>query len=57
VKPYALLLCASWTTTTQDAVGLRENAPWTPEDQLVTLGVDFARGETWKPFRVVDRDL
>jgi hypothetical protein len=41
----------------QDAVGLRENAPWTPEDQLVTLGVDFARGEIWKPFTVVDRHL
>ena len=41
----------------QDAVGLRENAPWTPEDQLVTLGVDFARGEIWTPFTVVDRNL
>ena len=41
----------------QDAVGLRENAPWTAEDQLVTLGDDFARGEIWKPFTVVDRDL
>jgi putative intracellular protease/amidase len=41
----------------QDAVGLRENAPWTAEDQLVKLGADFARGEIWKPFTVVDRDL
>jgi hypothetical protein len=41
----------------EDAVGLRENAPWTAEDQLVKLGVDFARGEIWKPFTVVDRDL
>jgi putative intracellular protease/amidase len=41
----------------EDAVGLHENAPWTGEDQLVKLGVDFARGEIWKPFTVVDRDL
>jgi putative intracellular protease/amidase len=41
----------------QGAVGLRENALWTAEDQLVKLGVDFARGEIWKPFAVVDRDL
>jgi hypothetical protein len=36
----------------EDAVGLRENAPWTAEDQLVKLGVDFARGEIGKPFTV-----
>jgi putative intracellular protease/amidase len=41
----------------ENAVGLRENAPWTAEDQLVKLGVDFARGEIGKPFTVVDRDL
>jgi len=41
----------------EDAVGLRENAPWTAEDQLIKLGVDFARGEIWTPFAVADRDL
>jgi putative intracellular protease/amidase len=41
----------------QDAVGLRENAPSTAEDQLAKLRVDFARGEIRKPFAVVDRDL
>jgi putative intracellular protease/amidase len=41
----------------EDAVGLRENALWTAEDQLVKLGVDFARGEIGKPFTVVDRGL
>jgi hypothetical protein len=58
MKPYASLLCAGWTTTT-------ERMPWgcartrrgTAEDQLVKFGVDFARGEIWKPFTVVDRDL
>ena len=40
----------------EDAVGLRENALWTAEDQLVKLGVDFARGEIGKPFTVADRD-
>jgi len=33
------------------------NAPWTGEDQLIKLLVDFARGEIWKPFTVADRDL
>ena len=26
-------------------------------DELVKLGVDFVRGEMWKPFTVVDRNL
>jgi putative intracellular protease/amidase len=37
--------------------GCTRNAPWTGEDQLVKLGVDFAQGEIWKPFTVVNRDL
>ena len=58
MKPYASLLCAGWTTTTKRMPsGCRQNAPWTAEDQLVKLGVDFARGEIWRPFTVVDRDL
>ncbi len=32
-------------------------APFTVEDELVKLGVDFVRGEVWKPFTVVDRNL
>jgi putative intracellular protease/amidase len=32
-------------------------APWTAEDELVKLGVDFVRDEMWKPFTVVDRNL
>jgi len=36
---------------------LREKARWTAEDELVKLGVDFTRGEMWKPYTVVDRNL
>jgi putative intracellular protease/amidase len=32
-------------------------APWTVEDELVKLGVEFTRGEIWKPYTVVDRNL
>jgi putative intracellular protease/amidase len=38
-------------------VGLREKAFWTVEDELVKLGVDFTRGEVWKPYIIVDRNL
>jgi len=41
----------------EDAVGLRVKAPWTVEDELVKLGVEFTRGEIWKPYTVVDRNL
>jgi hypothetical protein len=27
------------------------------EDELVNLGVDFTRGEIWKPYTVLDRNL
>jgi hypothetical protein len=27
------------------------------EDELVNLGVDFKRGEIWKPYTVLDRNL
>ena len=47
----------AFTNDEEDGVGLRVKAPWTAEDELVKLGVDFVRGEMWKPFTVVDRNL
>jgi putative intracellular protease/amidase len=57
VSPFAGYRVTAYTNDEEDAVGLREKAPWTAEDQLVKLGVDFVRGEIWKPFIVVDRNL
>jgi putative intracellular protease/amidase len=57
VSPFAGYRVTAFTNDEEDGVGLREKAPWTVEDELVKLGVDFVRGEMWKPFTVVDRNL
>jgi putative intracellular protease/amidase len=57
VSPFAGYRVTAFTNDEEDGVGLREVAPWTAEDELVKMGVDFVRGEIWKPFTVVDRNL
>lgn len=57
VSPFAGYRVSAFTNDEEDAVGLREKAPWTAEDELVKMGVDFCRGENWKPYTVVDRNL
>jgi putative intracellular protease/amidase len=57
VSPFVGYRVTAYTNDEEDAVGLREKAPFTAEDELVKLGVDFVRGEMWKPFTVVDRNL
>ncbi|ORV89287.1 thiamine biosynthesis protein ThiJ [Mycobacterium interjectum] len=57
VSPFAGYRVTAFTNDEEDGVGLREKAPWTAEDELVKLGVDFVRGEMWKPFTVADRNL
>ncbi|WP_405178345.1 type 1 glutamine amidotransferase domain-containing protein [Nocardia sp. NBC_01377] len=57
VSPFTGYRMTAYTNDEEDAVGLREKAFWTVEDGLVELGVDFTRGETWKPYTVVDRNL
>ena len=47
----------AFTNDEEDAVGLRAKARWTAEDELVKLGAEFTRGEMWKPYTVVDRNL
>jgi len=55
--PFAGYRVTAYTNDEEDAVGLREKARWTVEDELVKMGVDFTRGEIWKPYTVVDRNL
>jgi len=57
VTPFAGYRVTAFTNDEEDAVGLREQAPWTVEDRLVKLGIDFVRGDNWTPFTVVDRNL
>jgi putative intracellular protease/amidase len=57
VSPFAGYRVTAFTNDEEDAVGLRAKAPWTAEDELIKLGVDFVRGDIWKPFTVVDRNL
>jgi putative intracellular protease/amidase len=56
-SPFAGYRLTAFTNDEEDGVGLRSMAPWTAEDELVKLGVDFVRGEMWKPFTVSDRNL
>jgi putative intracellular protease/amidase len=57
VSPFAGYRVTAYTNDEEDAVGLRAKARWTAEDELIKLGVDFTRGEMWKPYTVVDRNL
>jgi putative intracellular protease/amidase len=57
VSPFAGYRVTAYTNDEEDAVGLRVKAPWTVEDELVKMGVDFSRGAIWKPYTVVDRNL
>ncbi|OBG75569.1 MULTISPECIES: type 1 glutamine amidotransferase domain-containing protein [unclassified Mycobacterium] len=57
VSPFAGYRVTAFTNDEEDGVGLREKAPWTAEDELVRMGVEFTRGENWKPYTVVDRNL
>jgi putative intracellular protease/amidase len=57
VSPFAGYKVTAYTNDEEDAVGLREKARWTVEDELVKMGVEFSRGEIWKPYTVVDRNL
>ena len=57
VSPFAGYKVTAYTNDEEDAVGLREKAPWTAEDELIKMGVEFSRGEMWKPYTVKDRNL
>ena len=57
VSPFAGYRVTAFTNDEEDGVGLLEKAPWTAENELIKLGVDFTRGEMWKPYIIVDRNL
>ncbi|MFG2356490.1 type 1 glutamine amidotransferase domain-containing protein [Streptomyces sp. NPDC048521] len=57
VSPFAGYQVTAFTNDEEDAVGLASRARWLLEDELKVLGVEFTRGEMWKPFTVVDRNL
>jgi putative intracellular protease/amidase len=57
VSPFAGYRVTAYTNDEEEAVGLAARARWLVEDELVKLGVDFTRGEIWKPYTVVDRNL
>jgi putative intracellular protease/amidase len=57
VSPFAGYRVSAFTNDEEDGVGLLAKAPWTAEDELIKLGVEFTRGEMWKPYTVVDRNL
>jgi putative intracellular protease/amidase len=56
-SPFEGYRVSAFTNEEEDGVGLRAKAPWTVEDELIKMGVDYVKGEMWKPFTVVDRNL
>jgi putative intracellular protease/amidase len=57
VSPFAGYRITGFTNDEENAVGLASKARWLLEDEVVKLGVHFSRGEIWKPYTVVDRNL
>jgi putative intracellular protease/amidase len=56
-SPFAGYRVTGFTNDEETAVGLASKAPWLMEDAVRGLGVQFSRGEIWKPYIVVDRNL
>ncbi|WP_406424392.1 type 1 glutamine amidotransferase domain-containing protein [Streptomyces sp. NBC_01589] len=57
VSPFAGYRITAFTNEEENAVGLGPKARWLLEDELIDLGVEFTKGEMWKPYTVVDRNL
>ena len=57
VSPFSGYKVTAYTNEEEEAVGLASKARWLAEDEVKTLGVQFSRGEVWKPYTVVDRNL
>ncbi|MFD8078430.1 type 1 glutamine amidotransferase domain-containing protein [Streptomyces sp. NPDC059718] len=56
-SPFAGYRVTAFTNEEEDAVGLAKRARWLVESELIDMGVDFTKGEMWKPYTVVDRNL
>lgn len=58
VSPFHGYKITCFTDEEEQAVGLAPRAPWLLETELKNkIGVDFSRGEIWKPYMVEDRNL
>lgn len=57
VSPFAGYRVTAFTNDEEEAVGLASKARWLLETELVNMGVDFTRGEMWKPYTIMDRNL
>ncbi|MGI5142427.1 MULTISPECIES: type 1 glutamine amidotransferase domain-containing protein [unclassified Streptomyces] len=56
-SPFVGYRVTAFTNEEEEAVGLAQRARWTVETELIEMGVDFTKGEMWKPYTVVDRNL
>ncbi|MFL5994274.1 MAG: type 1 glutamine amidotransferase domain-containing protein [Streptomyces sp.] len=57
MSPFRGYRVTCFTNDEEEAVGLASKTRWLLEDELKELGVDFSRGEIWKPYMVEDRNL
>jgi putative intracellular protease/amidase len=58
VSPFKGYRVTSFTDEEEEAVGVAPMAPWLLETDLkAKVGVNFSRGERWKPYMVEDRNL
>jgi putative intracellular protease/amidase len=56
-SPFAGYEVTGYTNDEEEDVGLASKARWLLEDELINLAVKFTRGDVWKPYTVVDRNL
>ncbi|MGW1157396.1 type 1 glutamine amidotransferase domain-containing protein [Streptomyces sp. NPDC002519] len=56
-SPFTGYRVTAFTNEEEEGVGLAQRARWTVETELIDMGVDFTKGEMWKPYTVVDRNL
>ncbi|MFE3587013.1 type 1 glutamine amidotransferase domain-containing protein [Streptomyces niveus] len=57
-SPFKGRKVTGFTNEEEDGVGLSSRATWLLEDDLKDkVGVEFSRGETWKPYMVEDGNL
>ncbi|MFJ9250595.1 type 1 glutamine amidotransferase domain-containing protein [Streptomyces sp. NPDC101776] len=57
-SPFTGYRITCFTDEEEEGVGLASRAPWLLETELKEkIGVEFSRGEIWKPYMVEDRNL
>ncbi|MFD5656085.1 type 1 glutamine amidotransferase domain-containing protein [Streptomyces hirsutus] len=57
-SPFKGYRVTGFTNEEEEAVGLADKAQWLLEDELKEkVGVEYSRGEVWKPYVVEDRNL